>query len=108
MLPGSEESIRNAAWKKQLGFSAHANRRMGERKITDEEVYDCVLYGQVIDIQDHGRDIKVIFQEPSSGTPGKYVVVADNSPWPEVVTVCLTYEEVWEDVNGLLKRREKP
>jgi len=102
----AEESIRKAAWKNKLGFTGHALKRMGERKITNDDVYNCVRYGLVAETQDHGQDIKVIFQEPTSTSAAKYVVVADSLPWPIVITVCLTIEEAWETRDGILRRRD--
>nr|WP_291353422.1 hypothetical protein [Desulfosporosinus sp.] len=60
---------------------------------------------QISKLKNHGRDIKVIFQQATGGIPCYYVVVADSSPFPEVITVCSTIDEVWEIINGILKRR---
>lgn len=100
-----EESIRSSAWSKKIGFSDHAMDRMGERMITIDQVYDCILYGANIETQYHGRDVKVVFQQATGGVPGYYTIVADSSPFPEVVTVCFTLDEVWENISGILKRR---
>ena len=62
--------------------SLHALERMGERMITMDQVYECILYGINIETQYHGRDIKAFFQEPTGGTPGHYVIVADSTPFP--------------------------
>lgn len=104
-MSAPEESIRRAAWNQTLSFSDHALERMGERMITMDQVYECILYGINIETQYHGRDIKVVFQEPTAGTPGHYVIVADSTPFPEIVTVCSTVEEVWESIGGILTRR---
>lgn len=100
-----EDSIRSSAWSKKLGFSSHAMDRMGERMITIDQVYDCILYGTNIETQYHGRDVKVVFQQAIAGIPSYYAVVADNYPFPEVVTVCSTMDEVWEFIGGILIRR---
>ena len=105
MARSPEESIRSCAFKQQLNFSDHAIDRMGERQITIDQVYDCTMYGLVVETQDHGEDIKVVFQEQTNGAPGFYVVIADSSPFPEVITVCLTRDEAWETRNGILRRR---
>ncbi|MFZ3132244.1 MAG: DUF4258 domain-containing protein [Desulfosporosinus sp.] len=105
MVRSPEESIRSCALRQQLNFSDHALDRMGERQITIDQVYDCAMYGLVIETQDHGEDIKVIFQEPTNEASGFYVVIADSSPFSEVITVCLTRDEAWDTRNGLLRRR---
>ena len=98
--------IRGFAKMNKIHFSEHALKRMGERKIKRSIILKAILNGNVIDEQDHGRDIKVIFQESSSEIPECYIVVAAAHPLPEVVTVCRTHDEVWEYINGRLKRRK--
>jgi hypothetical protein len=70
-------------------------------------VIECILYGKVIEIQTNFEDIHVLFQEATDKNPEIYVVVAASYPYPVVVTVCKTDSEVWEEINGLLKRRRK-
>ncbi len=91
--------------KDMFTLSAHALQRMKERKITLEEIKDCIIKGETIEIQDFFKDVHVLFQE-SSDRPVIYVVVAACNP-PMVVTVCRTKDEIWEVCNGILKRRKK-
>ncbi len=97
--------IRGFTQKGKIHFSEHAIKKMGERKIKRSIVLEAIINGKVIEEQDHGRNIKIIFQENTINTPACYAVVAAAHPIPEVVTVCKTYEEVWDYTNGILKRR---
>lgn len=90
-----------------LDYTNHARCRMFERRIEDEKVIECILYGTVIEIQPHFKDIHVIFQVATDAKPEIYVVIAAASPYPLVVTVCRTMDEVWEYYNGHLKRRKR-
>ncbi|WP_238988832.1 hypothetical protein [Calorimonas adulescens] len=49
----------------------------------------------------------MIFQEATEKKPEMYVIIAASYPYPVVVTVCRTMDEVWEYCNGFLKRRKK-
>lgn len=102
-----EKYIRAYAKQGQLRFSKHSLDMMKARKIRDHQVYDCVCNGKMVERQDHGRDIKIVFQEATNDKAGFYVVVAAFYPLPEVVTVCLTWEEVWETLGTILKRRKR-
>jgi len=102
----SADFIRRQAANVGLDYSLHAVERMAERCITDKEVENCVMFGEVIDEQYFGIDIKVLFQEAVSGKPNLYVVVADCNP-PVVITVCRVKDEVWDYVNGKMKRGNK-
>src|SRR5690554_3515417 len=97
--------IRAFAQKNKIHFSEHALQKMGERKIKRQIVLEAILNGVVIEQQDHGRDVKIIFQESISDIPKCYVIVAAAPDIPVVVTVCRTKNEVWEYINGRLKRR---
>lgn len=99
-----EKYIRACAKCNNIKFSFHALQRMGERKIRDYKVLDCIQNGQYIEEQDHGDDIKVLFQS-IEGEKGFYTVVATSTP-PLVVSVCLFDEDVWEEVKGIMKRRK--
>lgn len=99
------DEIRKYAFGGQLSFTHHSMEKMRIRAITVDEVYDCVMYGTVIEHQDHGRDIKILYQQPINQDVEHYVVVANDSPYPQVITVCLTLREVWDEVNGTLRRK---
>lgn len=99
------KTIRECVEKGQICYTAHSIARMAERCIDREKVKACILTGKLIELQDHGRDIKVVIQESTSETPEFYVVVAACYPKPHVITVCRTMEEVWECIGGVLKRR---
>ncbi len=100
-----EQFIRNHAKNGAINFSGHALQRMSQRKIWQNQVYKCIEKGEYVETQYHGKDVKVIFQEATSGKTSYYVVVAACLPNPEVVTVCLPEDEIWEDLEGLMKRR---
>lgn len=103
----SVQWIKELTKKGFIEFSGHALDRMIEREIEDKKVIECILYGKVIEIQTSFEDIHVLFQEATDKNPEIYVVVAASYPYPVVVTVCKTDSEVWEEINGLLKRRVK-
>ena len=99
--------IRKNVQKGYLDYSQHALERMLEREIEDFQVADCILKGKVIETQNFiGQDIKILFQEATVKTPEMYVVVAAAYPHPVVTTVCNFKEEVWECINGIMKRRQ--
>lgn len=62
---------------------------------------------KVIELQPQFDDVHVIFQEATEKKPEMYVIIAASYPYPVVVTVCRTMDEVWEYCNGFLKRRKK-
>lgn len=102
-----EQYIRAFAKQRKLNFSKHSLDKMKERRIRDHQVYDCVCNGEMVEKQEHGRDVKIVFQEATDNQAGFYVVVAASYPLPEVVTVCLTWEEVWENLGTIMKRRKR-
>lgn len=101
----ADKYIRGMFERELYDISSHALDRMNEREITIEQVIDCVLKGEVIEIQDFFQDVHVLFQE-NSNSPQIYVIIAASVP-PLIVTVCRTKEEVWEECNGILKRRKR-
>lgn len=102
----AEKYIRENAKKQNLFFTEHALIRMNERKIRDYQVYDCAANGKFIEAQDHGRDIKIVFQEIDSGDALYYVIVAACNP-PTVVTVCSTKQEVWDYLDGFFEEKRE-
>lgn len=103
----SEKWIRTCVREGLVDYSGHAKCRMLQRQIDDEKILNCILYGKVIEIQKQFEDIHVLFQEATNECPEIYVVVAASYPYPVIVTVCRTMDEVWEFCNGILKRRKK-
>ena len=101
----AEQHIRNCAAKNKLRFSRHAIDKMRALCIRHEQVFECAIHGRFIERQYHGREIKLVFQEATSANPEYYVVIAASIPIPEVVTVCTKLEEVWEILNGIIKRK---
>lgn len=96
--------IREQTKRGQLMYSDHAQHRMREREIDYHKVEEAILNGKPIEHQDFGNDRKVLFQEETDGIPQCYVIIA--AAYPEVVvSVCRTWEEVWEIQNGFLKRK---
>lgn len=102
-----EQWIRECVQKSWLDYSGHAKCRMIERQIEDSKIIECILYGKVIELQPQFEDVHVVFQEATETKPEIYVIVAAAHPYPLVVTVCRTIDEVWECCNGRLKRRKK-
>lgn len=90
-----------------LKYSEHAQQRMAERKIDVDDVCNAILNGEVVELQDHGRDIKVLFQPATKEKPDYFVLVAAAYEQPEVVTVERALEDVWKflDSYAIRKRR---
>jgi hypothetical protein len=86
-----------------LDYSNHAKCRMKERQIEDNKIIECILYGKVIELQLQFEDVHVVFQEATESKPEIYVVIAAAYPFPLVVTVCRTIDEVWEYCNVSVK-----
>ncbi|KKM11090.1 hypothetical protein SY88_10165 [Clostridiales bacterium PH28_bin88] len=95
------------AGNKERGYiiSQHAFRRMGERGVAEEDITRCGLEGEVLENQDHGRDLKVLVQGVDAEGLDFYMVVALSFPRPVIVTVCRFQEEAWEDLGTFKKRR---
>jgi len=102
-----DKYIRAMSEKRLIDFSNHAIQRMGERKIEVEQVLECLKSGKIIEHQDHGQDIKVLFHTSNENESGFYVVVALADPYPLVVTVCNVKNEAWEYRDDFIKRRKK-
>lgn len=103
----AEQWIRKLTKMGHLRYSIHAKDRMIERQIEDNKIVECIINGKIIEIQAQFDDIHVLFQEATDKEPEIYVVVAAAYPYPLVVTVCRTMDEVWEAYNGILKRRRE-
>jgi hypothetical protein len=68
----AEKFIRSAARKGNILYSRHAVIRMAERGICKLQIQECIINGKVIEFQDHGMDLKVLFQEANNGYPEFY------------------------------------
>ena len=71
------------------------------------QVCNAILNGEVVELQDHGRDVKVLFQPATKEKPDYFVLVAAAYEQPEVVTVERALEDVWKflDSYAIRKRR---
>lgn len=104
----SEEKdyITESTKRQSLYYSKHAIERMCQRGIEVEDVESSAALGNPIEKQYHGKDIKFLFQEPMSQNPQYYSVVALAVP-PLVISVCHFKEDVWEMVDGIMKRKNE-
>ncbi|MDI3538256.1 MAG: hypothetical protein PWQ13_279 [Bacillota bacterium] len=102
-----DQYIKALVRKGKLKYSEHAQKRMAERKIDVDAVCDAILNGEVVKLQDHGRDIKVVFQPAAKDKPEYFVVVAAAYEYAEVVTVEPALEDAWEFVKGFAIRRRR-
>lgn len=103
-----DQYIVSCVRKGELYYTPHALEQMANRKISTDDVCEAILNGLPIEQQDHGRDIKIVFQpRPKGGIPKFYVVVAAAYKQAVVVTVCLTRKEVWEFLGNFTLKRKK-
>lgn len=98
--------LREAAKRRTYIISGHARQRMGERDIAEEDLARCAAEGEVLEVQDHGRDVKVLVRGVDGEGCAFYIVAALAYPRPVIVTVCRFREEAWEDL-GPFKRRKR-
>ncbi|KKM13032.1 hypothetical protein SY88_00220 [Clostridiales bacterium PH28_bin88] len=103
--------MKDLGWlQKQVGekkylVSRHANQRMRERDLLIQYVLQAIAEGHVLETQTKKGDKKLLLEgRDDKGIPF-YVVVALSEPLPIIVTVCRFDEEVWQDVEGVKKRR---
>lgn len=97
--------LRKAAKERTYIISKHALQRMGERNIAEEDVNKCAAEGEVMEVQKHERDVKVLLSGVDADGKEFYLVVALRYPRPVIVTVCRFREEAWEDLGPFKKRR---
>ena len=105
-IPG--QLVRSCALQGNVRFTAHALERMDERQVVADEVLDAIRNGNEIEIQRSAaedQDIRVLFQE--AGGVSFYVVTVCRKLTCLVVSVCLTREESWDVVQGVLRRRSR-
>lgn len=87
------------------GLTDHATSRCEVRTISIHDIENCVLTGRIIEEQKGVRDPKVLVQGDKRDGTSFYIVVAITPDKPWVITVCDIDENVWEVVEGLIKRR---
>ena len=100
--------VRSCALQGNVRFTVHALERMDERQVVADEVICAILNGHEIEIQlpaADAQDIRVLFQE--AGGVSFYVVTVCRNLTCLVVSVCLTREESWDVVQGVLRRRSR-
>ena len=54
--------LREAGRTRNYIISKHASDRMGLRDISEDEVHECSLTGQFIELQGYERDLKILLQ----------------------------------------------
>lgn len=79
--------LRKAVAESKYYVRDHALHRMGQRGITLEDVDRCIMGGEVVDKQFHGKDPKWVLRSRDGEGDVFYVVVALARPQPVVVTV---------------------
>ena len=105
-IPG--QLVRSFAVQGKIRFTLHALERMDERRVEADAVVDAIASGHEIEVQpatDMDPDIRVLFQE--AGGVSFYVVTICRNMTCLVLSVCLTEEESWEVVQGVLRRRNR-
>jgi len=105
-IPG--QLVRSFALQGKIRFTQHAVERMDERQVEADAVVCAIASGREIEVQpatDADPDIRVLFQE--AGGISFYVVTICRNMTCLVVSVCLTQEESWEVVQGVLRRRSR-
>ena len=85
--------LRRAIRDSKYIVSEHALERMGQRGITFEDIERCVIEGEVIDKQAHGKDVKWILRG-RDGEGGVFLmVIAFSRPSPVIITFVRDYED---------------
>jgi hypothetical protein len=89
--------LRQKAAKQEIGISSHALENMGIRRIWLDEALEAIISGDEIEIQlFDGKNVRVLFQESTTGVPRFCVVVAIDHPDVQIVTVFNFAEEIFE------------
>lgn len=99
------ELIRASGKGRNYIISRHAHIRMGERDISDDDLQRCLMEGQYLEHQDHGKDVKYLLQSQCDDGTNFYLVIAYREPRPVIVTVCRFVEEAWDDLGPMKKRK---
>ncbi len=105
-IPG--QLIRKLAAQGNLHITMHAYERMDERQILLDEVVDAICHGTEIEVQPpeaENPDIRVLFQEVDGHN--FYVVTLCRNMKCWVLSVCITEDEAWDVVKGILRRRSR-
>jgi hypothetical protein len=101
-------NIKQKIRQNQCQFTSHALNRMNQRKIWKNDVFNAILFGVEVEIQEDGNypDTHILFQEHSPN-PEFCIVVADSEPDPFVITVFYFYENIWEYRGNVYQRRKR-
>ena len=83
----------------------HADDRCAERSISIADIENCIMTGAILEEQAWGPDPKVLVKGDKEDGGPFYIIVAIAKDKPWVVTVCSIDENVWEVVNGLIRRK---
>lgn len=105
-IPG--QLVRSCALQGNIRFTLHALERMDERQIEADAVVEAIVSGHEIEVQlvtDLDPDIRVLLQE--AGGVSFYVVTICRNMSCVVLSVCRTWEESWEVVKDVLRRRNR-
>ena len=92
--------LRRAIRDSKYIVSEHALKRMGQRGITFEDIERCVIEGEVIDKQAHGKDVKWILR----GATARWGLSHGYSLSRQVLLLSLLRD--YEDYDG--KSSKKP
>jgi hypothetical protein len=100
--------VRQKAKNGEIAISSHALENMGLRKIWQDEAIEAIISGDEIEIQRFdGKNVRVIFQEPSGEVPRFAVVVDIDHPDIVMVTVFNFNEEKFEYIESQKRWRRK-
>jgi hypothetical protein len=83
----------------------HCHERMDQRMISETDIRRAGENGQVIEVQSDARGPRVLVMGKNSDGRDFYMVIALTRPNVTVITVCLFWEHVWEEVDALWRRR---
>lgn len=98
--------IRRCAKMNKIRISNHCYKMISQRKIKLADVYDSIKNGEVIEIQDLERDVKILFQDSVNKPPSFFVVVAIKPTYGLCVTAYLPDEDKWIlDENNQWRRK---
>lgn len=97
--------IRNAVKSQQYSFKVHAMQRSGERKISIDQIENCLLNGQFVSSrydQEHENTVVSVY----SGDPDNIiVVVAVQLPPILIITVEDVDWKEWDRTDQTIRRK---
>ncbi|MDP4094669.1 MAG: DUF4258 domain-containing protein [Bacillota bacterium] len=89
----------------QYQLTEHALIRMEERNITEAQIEECIIWGQVLNIQDHGRDIKLKIKSRNNDV--FVIVTAQFDRFKRICTIVITcahtltqLDEDWNEISA--------